>query len=82
MPSSEEFIKQVEIVLKNRIGAIIAGTVLKKNVSKLRANVPGLTKEEGKIFVEHVLQTLSLFVSGDESKQLRAELGKILTRLG
>jgi len=79
MTPPDTFIKQVDIVLKNRIGAAIAGSILKNNISKLNTNVSSLTKQECQVFIEHIVNAITLFVSYDESKQVKIELDKILT---
>lgn len=81
MPNTEDFITQVEAVLKNRIGVIITSSILKNNLSKLKTNGSRLTKEDGTVFVEHIEKAVSLFAAGDESKHIRTELNKILLTL-
>ncbi len=81
MSKQDEFLKQVGTILNTRIGAIIASSVLKNNLSKLNKSPSSMTKEDGKIFVENVVKAVSLFETRDESKVVRAELEKLLNML-
>ena len=81
MGKGEEFIKQVETILNNRIGKVMAGSVLNNNLAKLNKDLANLTKEDGKVLVENIVKAVSLFGTADESKQIKADLEKLLTRL-
>ena len=81
MTKQEEFINQVELFLKRRIGAVIAGSILKNNLEKLNKNVSSMTKEDGKIFLKNIVNAVSMLVTGDESKIVGAELEKLLPML-
>ncbi|MGE5173818.1 MAG: hypothetical protein ACM3MD_08315 [Betaproteobacteria bacterium] len=81
MNKGEEFIKQVETILNNRIGKIIAVSVLKNNLSKLNKNAASLTKEDGKVLAENIVKAVSLFETKDESKLIKADLEKLLAML-
>jgi hypothetical protein len=78
MIKQDEFFKQVETILKTRIGPIITGSVLKNNLSKINKNPASMTKEDLKIFAENIVKAISLFESRDESKVVRDELEKLL----
>jgi hypothetical protein len=80
MPSPKEFIKQVEIFLNTRIGAILTRYVLKNNASKLLIVASRITTDDAKAFIEHIVKAISLFVSSDESKLVKAELDKFYPR--
>ncbi len=81
MSKQEEFIKQVEILLNTRIGKIIAGSVLNNNLSKLNKDAASLTREDGKVLAENIVKAVALFQTTDESKQIKADLEKLLTML-
>ena len=81
MPKQEEFVNQVELLLKRRIGAVIAGSILKNNLAKLNKDVSSMTKEDGKILLKDVVNAVSLLVTGDESKIVGTELEKLLPML-
>ena len=81
MGKGEEFIKQVETILNNRIGKVMAGSVLNNNLAKLNKDLANLTKEDGKVLVENIVKAVSLFGTADESKQIKADLEKLLTML-
>jgi hypothetical protein len=78
MIKQDEFLKQLETILKTRIGPIITGSVLKNNISKINKNPASMTKEDLKIFAENIVKAISLFESRDESKVVRDELEKLL----
>ncbi len=67
--------------MNNRIGTIIASSILKNNLSKLNKNPSSMTKEDGKIFVENIVKAVTLFETRNESKVVRAELEKLLNML-
>ncbi len=81
MTKQEEFINQVELLLKRRIGTVIAGSVLKNNLAKLNKDVPSMTKEDGKLLSKNILNAISLFAAEDESKIVGTELEKLLPML-
>lgn len=81
MTKQEEFINQVELLLKRRIGAVIAGSVLKNNLTKLNKTVLSMTKEDGKFLLKDIVNAISMLVAGDESKMLGTELEKLLSML-
>jgi hypothetical protein len=81
MTKQEEFINQVELLLKQRIGAIIAGSILKNNLAKLNKDVSSMTKEDGKLLVKNIINAVSLFAAGGESKIVGTELEKLLPML-
>ncbi len=81
MTKQEEFINQVELLLKQRIGAIIAGSILKNNLAKLNKDVSSMTKEDGKLLLKNIVNAVSLFVAGGESKIVGTELEKLLPML-
>jgi hypothetical protein len=81
MSKQDDFLKQVETILNNSIGTIIASSVLKNNLSKLNKSPSSMTKEDGKIFVENIVKAVSLFETHNESKVIRTELEKLLNML-
>jgi len=81
MGKQEEFVKQIEAVLNNRIGAIIASSVMKNNLAKLNKNAAALTSDDGKLLIENIVNAVSLFVAPDESKQVKTDLEKLLAML-
>ncbi len=81
MGKQEEFVSQVETVLNTRVGKIIASSVLKNNLSKLNKNVANITKEDGVVLVNNLVKAVALFETKDESKQIKADLEKLLALL-
>ncbi len=81
MGKQEDFVSQVEIVLNTRIGKIIAGSVLKNNLSKLNKNVASITKEDGIVLVNNIVKAVALFETKNESQQIKADLEKLLALL-
>lgn len=81
MGKQEEFIKQVETILNIRIGKVMAGSVLKNNLSKLNKNSASLTREDGKVLVENIVKAVSLLGTKDESTLIKADLEKLLAML-
>ena len=81
MGKQEEFIKQVESLLNNRIGKVMAGSVLSNNLAKLNKDLASLTREDGKVLVEDIVKAVALFQTPNESKQIKTDLEKLLTML-
>jgi len=81
MDKPSEFLNKVETALNLRIGNIIAGSVLKNNLLKLKKDPSSLTAEDCKVLVEHIVKAVSLFVTKDESRSIKVELEDLLKTL-
>ncbi len=78
MGKPEEFVKSVEAALNRRIGGIIAGSIMKSNLSKMNTAVAGMTKEDCKVFIENIVKSVALFQSKEEAAQVKADLEGLL----
>jgi hypothetical protein len=74
----EEFLKKVEALLIEKIGKIIAGSVLKNNLSKMNKPVPSMDKSDMQSLIENITKAVSLFESNNESKLINEELKDLL----
>jgi hypothetical protein len=74
----EEFLKKVEALLIEKIGKIIAGSVLKNNLSKMNKPVPSMDKSDMQSLIENITKAVSLFESNNESKLINDELKDLL----
>jgi hypothetical protein len=74
----EEFLKKVEAVLIAKIGKIIAGSVLKNNLSRMNKPVPSMDKSDMQSLIENITKAVSLFESHNESKLINEELKDLL----
>ena len=81
MGNQEEFLKKVEAALKLRIGAIIAGSILKNNLSKMNKTTASLTREDCQVLVDNIVKAVSLFEAKDESKLVQNDLESLLNTL-
>ncbi len=81
MLKKEEFVKQVETILTNRVGEIIARSVLKNNLSKLNKDVSNMTRDDCRLLIKNIVQAITLFSTPDESRLAKIELEKIIDKL-
>lgn len=81
MTKQEEFISQVELSLKRRIGSVIAGSILKSSLAQLNKDVITMTKEDGKILLKDMVNAAAIFETGEQSKITETELEKLLPML-
>jgi hypothetical protein len=78
MSKQEDFIRQVEAVLHRKIGVIIADSILKNNLSKLNKSGDSLTKDDCKLLSNNIAASVALFVTKDETRQIKTELEGLL----
>jgi hypothetical protein len=78
MTKGEEFIKKVEAILNLRIGAILTGSILKTNLSKLNKDTKSLTAEDCRVLVDDIVKAATIFVTPGESKLVHSALTNLL----
>jgi hypothetical protein len=76
--TGEEFIKKAGSRLTSAVGALIAQSIMKNNLAKLKKDVGQLAEEDFKILIENITKSVALFETKDESKQLKADLEGLL----
>ncbi len=81
MGNSEEFVSQVDQVLRKCIGQIVGESVLKYNLLKFNKNTSSLSAEDCKILLQNIKRGVSLFITKDEAKKLETELEKLFSEL-
>ncbi len=81
MGKGDEFIKQVQTVLKTHCGTIAATSILKNNLPKLKKEVASITKDDGQELIKNITSAVSLFQTKDETDRIKEALGKILPLL-
>ena len=78
MTREEEFIKKIEAILNLRIGAILASSTLKNNLSKLNKSTDSLTAEDCRTLIDDIVKATAIFVTPGESKLVQSDLTKLL----
>lgn len=78
MTREEEFIKKIEAILNLRIGAILASSTLKNNLSKLNKSRDSLTAEDCRTLIDDIVKATAIFVTPGESKLVQSDLTKLL----
>jgi hypothetical protein len=81
MTKQDEFIKQIQTVLRARNGAIVGASILKNNLAKLNKDVASITADDGKILIENIIKAVLLFGTTWEANLIKAELEKSLSLL-
>ncbi len=77
----DEFIKQIQTVLRARNGAIVGASILKNNLAKLNKDVASITTDDGKVLIENIIKAVLLFGTTWEANLIKAELEKSLSLL-
>ncbi len=78
MAKEEEFIKNVESILNLRIGAILTGSILKNNLSKLNKDIKSLTADDCRVLVDNIVKSTTIFVTPGEAKLVQSALTNLL----
>jgi hypothetical protein len=78
MAKEEEFMKNVESILNLRIGAILTGSILKNNLSKLNKDIKNLTADDCRVLVDNIVKATTIFVTPSEAKLVQSALTNLL----
>ncbi len=79
--SGDEFIKKVDALLQERMGSIIAKSVLKSNLARLKKDAGSLSPEDCRVLVDNIVKATALFETKGESNLVRSDLDALLKEL-
>ncbi len=74
----EEFVQHVSAILNARIGAVIAGSIMKNNLAKIKKDAQTLSPMDCRTLVENIVKSVAVFETKEETRQVQTDLEKLL----
>ncbi len=72
-----EFVVQAELVIRKLVGQLVAASILKNQLTKLRKDIDAISADDCNTLIQNIINALSLFVTKEEAYAAHSELNRL-----